>query len=412
MIDLWTGTHNFFIHIKNGKIGFIKGSNSRHANSGIMRRTNVRCAFPDFSTTLRVPPQIKERPSSAVACYGGWKGGNLSFSRNRFYWMDGLYVLGLQGSPRKKGSSEYLLTAFMQVVSDLGADVEILDIPRMNVRPCIGCGYCEKKGVCVIDDDDMATGIYAKLRQAEVVVAASPIFFYSVTAQLKTMIDRSQAFWSRKYRFKLADPLSSTRKGFCLSMGGSSGKNLFTCVRLVTNYFFDAIQAVPSGSLTYPNIENRDDFNALPNLQTDITEAAKNLILPLLERPRILVLGKTNGIRSQVAAALIQFHAGSRFEVLSAGSDPAREISPDIVSTMAEIGLDMAFRQPQSMESAQAFNPDHVIRMSPDIQIPVNHQGQVWTWDLPDPHGDAHISNQTLRKLIQDKVDEFLKLEI
>ena len=322
--------------------------------------------------------------------------------------MVGLLVLGLQGSPQKKGSSDYLLTAFMQAVSDLGADVQILDIPRMNIQPCIGCGFCEKKGYCVIQDDDMASKVYAKLRQAEIVVAASPVFFYGLTSQLKAMIDRTQAFWSRKYRFKLSDPLARTRKGFFLSMGGSRGKNLFTCVQLVTNYFFDAIQASPDGSLTYPGIETRDDFQALPNLQSDIDLAAKNLLSALLERHRVLILGQRDDIRSQMAAALIQYHAGSRFQVLSAGSEPAGEIHPEVVSAMAAIGLDLAHRRPKSFDAIQNFQPHHIISMSPDIQIPANLKAQVWTWDLPDPHLDTTVSIQALRKQIQDNVDAFL----
>ncbi len=321
-----------------------------------------------------------------------------------------MQVLGLQGSPRNKGSSDYLLTAFMQAVSDLGADVQVLDIPRMKIRPCIGCGYCEKKGVCVIDDDEMAASVYTKLKNAEVVVAASPVFFYSVTAQLKAMIDRSQTLWSRKYRFKLADPLATTRKGFFLSMGGSRGKNLFTCVQLVTNYFFDAIQATPSGNLTYPAIETRDDFHTLPKLQTDIDVAAKNLLSSLLKRQRLVVLGKRNDIRSQMAAALIQYLAGTRFQVLSAGSEPAQEVHPDVVSSMAEIGLDMAFRKPSSMESVQTFNPHQIISMSPDIQIPNKDQAQIWTWDLPDPYENTNIAIRELRESIQKNVDAFIKM--
>jgi len=297
----------------------------------------------------------------------------------------------------------------MQAVSDLGADVQILDIPRMNIKPCIGCGYCENKGACVIDDDDMTASVYTMLRNVEVVVAASPVFFYSVTAQLKTMIDRTQALWSRKYRFKLADPLATTRKGFFLSMGGSRGKNLFTCVKLVTNYFFDAIHAMPSGSLTYPAIETRDDFHTLPKLQTDIDVAAKNLLSPLLERRRVLVLGKRNDTRSQIAAALIQYHAGTRFQVLSAGSDPAREIHPDVVSSMAEIGLDLAFRKPSSMASVQTFKPHNIICMSPDTRIPANLQAQTWEWDLPDPHGQANGDMKQLRDRLQIYVDDFIK---
>ena len=323
--------------------------------------------------------------------------------------MVGLLVLGLQGSPRKKGSSDYLLNAFMQALSALGADTHILDIPRMNIRPCIGCGYCEKKGFCVIDDDEMATSVYAKLRNADVVVAASPVFFYSVTAQLKVMIDRTQALWSRKYRFKLTDPLATTRKGFFLSMGGSQGKNLFTGVRLVTNYFFDAIQAAPSGGLTYPDIETRDDFSSVPNLQTEIDEAAKTLASALLKRQRVLVLGETNDIRSQMVTALIQYHAGTHFQVCTAGSLPAPEIHPDVIATMAEIGLDVAFRQTYSYESVRNFKPDHIITMSPHVQIPTKHQAKIWVWNLPDPYENTNIKIKELLVSIQKHVDDFHK---
>ena len=53
----------------------------------------------------------------------------------------------------------------------------IVDVARKNIHPCRGCGFCEKKGFCVIDDVDMSKGIYSLLREAEIVVAASPVFF-------------------------------------------------------------------------------------------------------------------------------------------------------------------------------------------------------------------------------------------
>ena len=131
-----------------------------------------------------------------------------------------MLAIGLQGSPRKKGSTDYLLTRFMEELEARGARTTIIDVPRRDIRPCRGCGFCEKKGYCVIEDDDMSKEIFGLLREAEIVVAASPVFFYSVTAQIKALIDRSQTLWSRKYRYRLADPLKKIRKGCILSMGG------------------------------------------------------------------------------------------------------------------------------------------------------------------------------------------------
>ncbi len=99
--------------------------------------------------------------------------------------------------------------------------------------------------------------------------------------------------------------------------------------------------------------------------------------------------------------------------ILGLQGSPRKKGSTDyLLSTthlQTDIGLDMAFRKPSSIESIHTFDPDHIISMSPKIQVPDNYQAQTWTWDLPDPHSDATVSIQSLRKQIQAKVDDFLK---
>lgn len=63
----------------------------------------------------------------------------------------------------------------------------------------------------------MALEMYRLVREAEIVVAATPIYFYHASAQMKVFIDRCQALWSRKYRFRVSDPGYDIRKGFLLS---------------------------------------------------------------------------------------------------------------------------------------------------------------------------------------------------
>jgi len=316
-----------------------------------------------------------------------------------------MLVLGLQGSPRKNGSSDYLLKTFMTEVEKMGAEVQILDIAQMNIRPCLGCGYCEKKGFCVIDDDDMAVSVYPLLRKAQVVVASSPVFFYNVTAQLKALIDRTQALWSRKYRFHLSDPLSTARKGFFLCMGGSHGKKLFDGIHLVANYFFDAIDAGFSGSLTYPGIETPADFQNQPELISEISKAAHTLVSSLLERKQIFFLDKHNDIRTQMAAALTQYYAGSRFHVLTTGDEPARAIHPGVVETMAEIGIDMAFIQSRAQSNTIEKNhSDIIVAMGNDIEIPAIPNVMTSVWNLPDArHASPELIGQ-LRERIRENI--------
>ena len=124
-----------------------------------------------------------------------------------------------------------------------GAAIKRIHVPEKHIKPCQGCVFCEKKGYCRQQDDDMTREIYPLLRRAEIVVAASPMYFYSVTAQLKVLIDRSQALWSRRYRLKLTDPLAGTRAGVMLSVGATKGKNLFEGTHFTARYFFDALSA-------------------------------------------------------------------------------------------------------------------------------------------------------------------------
>lgn len=308
-----------------------------------------------------------------------------------------MLVLGLQGSPRKSGSSDYLLKRFLKEVEKTGVEVQMLDTTRVNIRPCIGCGHCEKKGFCVINDDDMTASIYPLLRKAQVVVAASPVFFYNVTSQLKALIDRTQALWSRKYRFRLSDPLSTSRKGFFLSMGGSRGKKLFDGIHLVATYFFDAIDADYSGSLTYPEIETAADFQKMPDLDIEISRAAHVLMSSLCERKRILFVGKQDDIRIQMAGALTQYHAGNRFHVVTSGKESGREIHPGVVKAMAEIGIDMAFLQTRSLSNAlQDYRPDIIVTLDNDIEIPAIPNITTSVWNLPDP---GHASSEMIVQL-------------
>ena len=158
-----------------------------------------------------------------------------------------MFALGLQGSPRKKGNSDILLSLLMDALHQEGVVTQTIDVCRRHIEPCKEMTVCEKKGTCPIDDD-MAE-IYGLLRRADIVVAASPIFFYNVSAQLKALIDRCQTLWARKYMLHLKDPGHDVRRGFMLSVGATAGKQLFDGVHLTAKYFFDGVSAAYSGSL-------------------------------------------------------------------------------------------------------------------------------------------------------------------
>ena len=123
-----------------------------------------------------------------------------------------MFILGLQGSPRVKGNTAILLASFLKEAERLGALTQHLDVAKKDITACQECGVCEEKGFCPIDDKMQE--IYPLLRRADIIVMATPIFFYGATAQLKALIDRSQALWSRRYIHKIEDPGVKWRRGF------------------------------------------------------------------------------------------------------------------------------------------------------------------------------------------------------
>lgn len=111
-------------------------------------------------------------------------------------------ILILSSSPRKGGNSEQLALAFAKGAEEAGNHVEILYLREKHYGFCKGCLACQKLGRCVIQDD--AVEIAAKMHHAEVLVFATPVYYYSVSGQLKTMLDRANPLYDSDYAFTRA----------------------------------------------------------------------------------------------------------------------------------------------------------------------------------------------------------------
>jgi multimeric flavodoxin WrbA/protein-tyrosine-phosphatase len=315
-----------------------------------------------------------------------------------------MLILGLQGSPRKKGNTHYLLSTFMTAAEKFGARTHVIDVTQKKIIPCKEYTVCEKKGYCPIEDD-VKDEIYPLLREAELVVLATPIFFYNMTAQLKAVVDRCQTFWARKYKLKLKDPGANMRRGLLLSVGATKGKNLFEGLNLTTQYFFDAIWAKFEERLTYRGIEGPKDMARHPKVIEEVEQAAARLMKPFQGRKKVLFACRENACRSQMASAFAQFLAGDKIDVTNGGSQPAEKINPDMVKVMHEKGIDMAFRSPRSIEEAIANDtPELIITMGCGEQCPVVPGAKITDWDLPDPAGKSIDFMRDIRDEVEKKV--------
>lgn len=103
-------------------------------------------------------------------------------------------VLILSGSPRKDGNSDILCNEFMRGAIESGNEVEKIRVAEKKIGFCTGCYACRNTGVCAIKDD--MAGVMQKLIDADVIVLSSPVYFYSIDAQLKALIDRTVCRWT------------------------------------------------------------------------------------------------------------------------------------------------------------------------------------------------------------------------
>ena len=104
-------------------------------------------------------------------------------------------VLILSGSPRKGGNSDLLCDEFMRGALEAGNQVEKIRVAEKKIGYCSACYFCRQSGGICAKKDDMAE-VLQKMIDADVIVLASPVYFYSIDAQLKTVIDRTVARWT------------------------------------------------------------------------------------------------------------------------------------------------------------------------------------------------------------------------
>ncbi len=136
-------------------------------------------------------------------------------------------IASFLGSPRKKGNTSALLDSVLKGIQD-SADVEseYFFLHDMKIAPCSGCEACKREGStgCVIKDD--MEQIYAALRKADIIILATPIYWWSVTAQMKLMIDRIYGMDFKCGRKKVA--LLMTYGGELPNSGPETVEKLFS----------------------------------------------------------------------------------------------------------------------------------------------------------------------------------------
>ena len=185
-------------------------------------------------------------------------------------------MLVVLGSPRKGGNSETLARKVGEVVEKSGGQVDYVRLNDLSLRPCQGCGGCDKTGNCVIKDD--MTDIYTAVDTADRILLVSPVYFYGLSAQCKIFGDRFQARWARKYLLKERVRPEDGRRGYLISTAATKGKKIFDCSVLTTKYIYDAMDVEHGGELLVKGVDKRKAILDHPDDLSRATQFAEDII--------------------------------------------------------------------------------------------------------------------------------------
>ena len=184
-------------------------------------------------------------------------------------------VVAIYGSPRRKGNTATLLREAIRGARESGAVVEEIVLRDQKISPCLEIYGCKAAGECAIKDD------FQKIRDlilnAQGLILASPIFFYSVSAHTKILMDRFQSLWVKKYWIDKTpkNQKNFQRKGLFIAVGATKGKKLFDGTLLSMRYFFDILDMELWRALLYRQLDFEGDVLRHPEYLQEAYEAGR-----------------------------------------------------------------------------------------------------------------------------------------
>jgi multimeric flavodoxin WrbA len=190
-------------------------------------------------------------------------------------------ILAVYGSPRRNGNTTLLLNQAVQGALDTGAQVEKIVLRDLKMSPCLEIYGCKERGRCIIQDDFQK--VFDQLLSCHGLMLASPIFFYTVSAHTKILMDRCQSLWVKKYWIdKIPYGQSKPkRKGLFISVGATKGKRLFEGTLLTLRYFFDILDAEFWKALLYRELDAEGEVLKHPEYLQEAYETGKEFALAI-----------------------------------------------------------------------------------------------------------------------------------
>jgi multimeric flavodoxin WrbA len=195
-----------------------------------------------------------------------------------------ILVPAIFGSPRREGNTAVLLRQAIAGCRSGGVEVEEIVLRDLKMSPCLEIYGCAKTGGCVIEDDFQ--GVYRRLLSCDGLMLASPIFFYTVSAHTKILMDRCQSLWVKKYLIEKTPFGNATykKKALFISVGATKGKKLFEGTLLTVKYFLDPLDMELWKSLLFRGLDNQGEVYQHPEYLEEAFNAGLQLAKLLQEQ--------------------------------------------------------------------------------------------------------------------------------
>ena len=184
-------------------------------------------------------------------------------------------IIAIYGSPRREGNTARLLQRAVEGARQTGAEVEEIVLRDLKMSPCLEIYGCKNAGECRLKDDFQEAR--NQILASQGLMLASPVFFYTVSAHTKILMDRFQSLWVKKYWVAETQQRQAThlRKALFISAGATRGKKLFDGILLSLRYFFDVIDMQLWKALLYRGLDFEDDVLKFPQYLDEAYEAGR-----------------------------------------------------------------------------------------------------------------------------------------
>ncbi|AKB75585.1 iron-sulfur flavoprotein [Methanosarcina lacustris Z-7289] len=187
-------------------------------------------------------------------------------------------IIGISGSPRKGQNCEKMIGAALEVAKERGFETDTVFISNEEIAPCKACGACRDQDFCVIDDD--MEDIYEKMRAADGIIVAAPVYMGNYPAQLKALFDRSVLLRRKDFALK-------NKVGAALSVGGSRNGGQEKTIQSIHDWMHIHGMIVVGDNAHFGGITWNPAEEDTVGMQT-VSETAKKLcdVLELIQKNR------------------------------------------------------------------------------------------------------------------------------